>query len=76
MAALRSTWTFTPRTTSKPIAQLYDPDGLWFDISAMMPCFCVRCRERMSQEHGDGTVSFNLPTIRMHAVVVLHHPEN
>ena len=35
------------------IVQLYDPDGLWFDISATKPCWCARCRGRMSQERVD-----------------------
>ncbi len=29
---------------------LYDPDGLFFDITATKPCWCTRCRARMSQE--------------------------
>ncbi|MCY4422436.1 MAG: alpha-L-fucosidase [Acidimicrobiaceae bacterium] len=39
------------------IARLYDPDGLWFDICATVPCFCARCRAKMSSRRvdlGDG----------------------
>lgn len=47
------------------IVDLYDPDGLWFDISATKPCWCARCRGRMSRERVDphdlsAVESFNL----------------
>lgn len=35
------------------VVGLYDPDGIFFDITAMKPCWCTKCRDRMSREGVD-----------------------